>query len=247
MVTPGLRTVAVNEAASDGVAARDALSVTMAKGDPDRGALARFVQVQDRMARREGALESRGQLGPPEFVVLLVSTKGLHMAVNSGGRRRGKLFAVARLLMLGACALVAASCTSPSYQAAAIEASQGGDQKRAVNLIEKDVARYSAPGQCSGASTFNCGTLALTYGSLAEYQILDGDKVAGERSFGSAKDAINRMDQADKPSAVGMVYRDVSEAYWKIGDRARAVTVIKEGHEAGGDSWLSTAAAADAH
>jgi hypothetical protein len=85
----------------------------------------------------------------------------------------------------------------------------------------------------------------LAYGSLAEYQILYGDKVAGERSFGSAKDAIGRMNRADKPSAVGMVYRDVSKGYWKVGDRALAVAVINEGREAGGDSWLSTASAAD--
>jgi hypothetical protein len=146
--------------------------------------------------------------------------------------------------MLGAGALVAASCTSPSDQALAIEASQGGDQKTAVKMAEKDVARYSAPGQCSGGSTFNCGTLALAYGSLAEYQILNGDKAAGERSFSGARDAISRMDRAERPSAIGMVFRDVSEGYWKVGDRERAVTVIKEGREAGGDSWLSTASAA---
>jgi hypothetical protein len=34
-----------------------------------------------------------------------------------------------------------------------------------------------------------------------------------------------------------MVYRDVSEAFWKVGDRARAVTVFNEGRAAGADKW----------
>jgi hypothetical protein len=152
-----------------------------------------------------------------------------------------------RLGLLGACALALSACATPSsHQAAAIEASQRGDHKAAVHFAEKDVARYSAPGQCSGSSTFNCGTLALAYGSLAEYQILTGDKVAGDRSFGRAKDAIGRMDRADRPSATAMVFRDVSEAYWKTGDRARAVVVFNEGRAAGGDGWLTTASAAAA-
>ena len=41
-----------------------------------------------------------------------------------------------------------------------------------------------------------------------------------------------------------MVYRDVSEAYWKTGDRPRAIAVIKEGRTAGADEWLFSASAA---
>ena len=54
------------------------------------------------------------------------------------------------------------------------------------------------------------------------------------------------MDVANKPGATAMVYRDVSEAYWKMGDRARAVAVFKEGRAAGADHWLYFAAAAAA-
>jgi hypothetical protein len=169
------------------------------------------------------------------------------MVVISGGRRRSGNFALGHLLGLGACALIVASCSAPtSYGAAAIEASQGGDQKAAVDLARKEVARFSSPDQCSTGVRLNCGTLALAYGSLAEYQILDGDKAAGEISFGSAKQAIDLMEPANKPSAIGMVYRDVSEGYWKVGDRARAIAIVKEGRAAGGDSWLSTASAAAA-
>jgi hypothetical protein len=168
------------------------------------------------------------------------------MAATSGHRRNGKTSAIGRWLGLAACALVAACASSSSDQAAAIQASDNGDQEAAVKLAEKDVARYSAPGQCSGASTFNCGTLALAYGSLAEYQVLNGDKAGGERSFSNAKDAASRMDRADRASAIGMIYRDFSEAYWKTGDRARAVAIVAEGREAGGDSWLSMASAAGA-
>lgn len=165
-------------------------------------------------------------------------------------RRRGMTSAFRCLLLSSVCAF-ATACASPSdqgasssYQAAAIEASQNGDQKEAVKLAEKEVARFSAPGQCSGSSTLNCGTLALAYGSLAQYQIMSGDRKAGERSFHSAQDAIGRMAGADRPSAIGMVYHDVSEAYWKTGDRERAVAVFKEGRAAGGDSWIYFASAA---
>jgi hypothetical protein len=149
-------------------------------------------------------------------------------------------FAGCALLM----ALLTASCTSPSYDAAAMEASSSGDQKTAISLAKKEVARFSEPDQCSNRTSLNCGTLALTYGSLAGYQIMDGDRAAGESSFGRAKTALSRTDIANRPSATGMVYRDVSEAYWKAGDRARAVAVIKEGRAAGGDEWLMTASAA---
>jgi hypothetical protein len=172
------------------------------------------------------------------------------MAAIVRDRRCGGTHAVGRLLGLAACALAVASCTSPSpsYQAAAIEASQAGDQKTAVSLAEKEVARLATPEQCSPTTSHNCGTLALAYGSLAEYQILQGDRAAGEGSFRNAKGALGRTDPAIRASATGMVYRDVSEAYWKVGDRARAVAVFKEGRSAGGDSWLflcSAAAAAD--
>jgi hypothetical protein len=166
--------------------------------------------------------------------------------------RRSRNFALGQSLAAAACALVAAGCSGPdsssssSYQAAAIEASQSGDQKTAVEMAKKEVAKYSSPDQCSSGSRVNCGTLALAYGSLAEYQILAGDRTAGEASFGSAKEAISLMPPDLRPSAVGIVYRDVSEAFWKTGDRPRAVAVFKEGRAAGGDSWLYAASAAAA-
>jgi hypothetical protein len=43
-----------------------------------------------------------------------------------------------------------------------------------------------------------------------------------------------------------MVYRDVSEAFWKVGDRARAVAVFNEGRTAGADMWLYMSSAARA-
>jgi hypothetical protein len=167
------------------------------------------------------------------------------------GRSRHRAVAVLRpLLGLGMCALAASACSSaepdpaPSYQAAAIAASQSGDQKGAVELARKEVARFSSPDQCSREVRLNCGTLALAYGSLSEYQILAGDRASGESSFRSARDAIDLMDPANKPSAIGIVYRDVSEAYWKVGDRERAVEVFRAGRAAGGDGWLRMAAAA---
>jgi hypothetical protein len=151
-----------------------------------------------------------------------------------------------RLFALAACAVVVASCSSLSNGEAAIAASQNGDQKTAVRMAQKDVDRFSTPDQCSRTKSFNCGTLALAYGSLAEYQILDGDRAAGERSFGSARGALDWMDSANRPSATAMVYRDVSEAFWKTGDRARAVVVFNEGRAAGADGWLRNASAASA-
>jgi hypothetical protein len=167
------------------------------------------------------------------------------------GRSRHRAIAVLRPLLglgLGVCGLAASACSSPepapSYQAAAIAASQSGDQKGAVELARKEVARISSPDQCSKGVRLNCGTLALAYGSLAEYQILAGDRAGGESSFRSARDAIDLMDPANKPSAIGIVYRDVSEGYWKVGDRERAVEVFRAGRAAGGDGWLRMAAAA---
>jgi hypothetical protein len=151
-----------------------------------------------------------------------------------------------RLFLLAACALVAASCSSLSNGEAAIEASQNGDQKSAVKFAQKDVDRFSSPSQCSPTKNLNCGTLALAYGSLAEYQILNGERAAAESSFNGAKRALGMMKNEDRPSAAGIVYRDVSEGYWKIGDRARAIAVFNEGRAAGGDSWLYTSSAAAA-
>jgi len=160
--------------------------------------------------------------------------------------RRGSGYVVTSAV----CALLTAACSGPdsdtSYQAAAIEASQSGDQETAVSLARKEVARFSTPDQCSRTTHYNCGTLALAYGSLAEYQILKGDKLAGESSFGRAKAALDRTERANRASATAMVYRDVSEAFWKIGDRRRAVAVFKEGRAAGGDSWLFMSSAAGA-
>ena len=194
------------------------------------------------------------QLGALIFVVQHAAWGGflrfveeLPVIAMSGGRQYRKINNVARVLWLAACALGVTACASnPSYQAEAIQASQGGDQKRAVSLAEKEVARFSTPDQCSGSSNVNCGTLALAYGGLAEYQILSGNKLAGERSFILAKDAIRRTPLDHKRSATGMVYRDVSEAYWKTGDKTRAIAVFNEGRAAGGDSWLFTASAAEA-
>ena len=144
-------------------------------------------------------------------------------------------------------ALVAACGDSPkSYDLAAMDASYSGDLKSAIGLARKEVARFSTPEQCSPAHTINCGTLALAYGSLAQYQIAAGDRAAGEISFGNARDAMSLMDRAQLPATAGVVYRDVSEAFWKIGDTARAKAVIEEGRLAGGDTWLMGASAGQA-
>jgi hypothetical protein len=171
------------------------------------------------------------------------------MAASSGDRRCGRTYALEHVVAVAACAFVVASCTSPastSYQTAAMKASEGGDQKTAISLSKKEVARFSTPDQCSRTTILNCGTLALAYGTLAQYQILDGDRTAGERSFGSAKGALSWMDRGNRPGATAMVYRNVSEAFWKVGDRARAVAVFNEGRAAGGDSWLFMSSAARA-
>ena len=167
------------------------------------------------------------------------------MVAGLGGRRCSDIHGFRHGLVLLAGALLVSACsTPPSYDAAAIEASQNGDQKKAANLATTQVERYSGPDNCSSKTTLNCGTLALAYGSLAEYQILGGDRTGGEGSFSRAKSALNQTDKAYRPSAVSMVYRDVSEAYWKTGDRPRAIAVIKEGRTAGADEWLFSASAA---
>ena len=159
--------------------------------------------------------------------------------------RSARPHALRRLFAIAACAL-AAACTSASYEADAIKASDKGDQKTAIRLAAKEVAKFSTPDQCSPTSTTNCGTLALAYSSLAEYQILSGDRTAGEASFGSAKWALSWTDHRDRASATAMVYGDVSEAFWKVGDRARAIAVFKDGRAAGGDDWLLLVSAAKA-
>ncbi len=168
------------------------------------------------------------------------------MAAALGKGCRSRLESLKHLIALATCALVVASCSSVSNGEAAIEASQNGDQKTAVRLAQKEVARFSTPDQCSRTKSFNCGTLALAYGSLAEYQILSGDTAAGESSFARAKGALGWMDSENRPGATAMVYRDVSEAYWKRGDRTRATAIFNEGRAAGADAWIYHASAAAA-
>lgn len=154
--------------------------------------------------------------------------------------------AIKTLVAVAACAAMLTSCASDSYQAAALQASDGGDQKAAISLAKKEVARFSAADKCSLASRVECGTLALAYGALASYQILDRDSAAGEGSFIQAKGALSLTDPAIRASATGIVYRDVSEAFWKAGDQARAIAVFKEGRAAGGDEYLFMSSAARA-
>ncbi len=153
---------------------------------------------------------------------------------------------VSRLLVPLICAFAAACSGTKSYDLAAMDASYSGDMNSAVGLARKEVARFATPDQCSAPRNINCGTLALAYSSLAQYQIESGDRVGGEISFADAKGAMSLMDPAHLPGAAGMVYRDVSEAFWKTGDKARAKQVIEEGRLAGGDSWLMGASAGQA-
>jgi hypothetical protein len=161
-------------------------------------------------------------------------------------RRCGRIHTLKSVVMVAACALIVASCASTSYQTAAMKASEDGDQKAAISLAKKEVARFSTPDQCSRTTSLNCGTLSLAYGTLASYQILDGDRTAGEGSFSRAKEALSLTDLETRPSATAMVYRDVSEAFWKVGDRARAIDVFNEGRTAGADKWLFMSSAARA-
>jgi hypothetical protein len=193
------------------------------------------------------------QLDPAELVVklaapaaLISGVRGVHMAALVGDRRFGRTRASGLLAGLVACALVTASCTSASYTEAAMKASDEGDQKAAVSLARKEVARFATPDECSRTTNRNCGTLALAYGSLAGYQILAGNRAAAESTFDRAKEALDWMDRGDRPSATAMVYRDVSEAFWKMGDRKRAIAVFNEGRAAGADDWLYMCSAAKA-
>ena len=156
---------------------------------------------------------------------------------------------VLKLVVVGAAGALLSACgssDSPSYQEQALRASEGGDLKAATALAQKEVEKYSATDQCSSTTNYNCGTLALAYSSLAEYQIRSGNMAAGERSFDRAKGALQLVAKDNKPSATGMVYRDVSEAFWKAGDRKRAIAVFKEGTTRGADEWLYTTSAAKA-
>lgn len=166
--------------------------------------------------------------------------------MGGSSRRCGRTHSLKSVVMVAACALTMTSCASASYQTEAMQASEGGDQKAATSLAKKEVARFARPSQCSRTTRLNCGTLALAYGTLAGYQILDGDRTSGEGSFSSAKEALSLTDLATRPSATAMVYRDVSEAFWKVGDRARAVDVFNEGRAAGADEWLFMSSAARA-
>lgn len=166
------------------------------------------------------------------------------MVVLLGDRRTHVLKHVATVV---AGALLTSACASTSsYQEEAMQASDKGDLKSATSLAQKEVEKYSATDQCSSTTNYNCGTLALALSSLAEYQIRGGNPAAGERSFDRAKGALQRVPTENKPSATGMVYRDVSEAFWKAGDKRRAIAVFKEGTTRGADQWLYTSSAAKA-
>ncbi len=149
---------------------------------------------------------------------------------------------------LSASALVAACGDDKpkSYDLAAMDASYSGDLKTAISLARKEVARFATPEQCSPAHNINCGTLALAYGSLTQYQIAAGDHAGAEMSFANARDAMSIMDREHLPATAGVVYRDVSEAFWKVGDKARAKAVIEQGRLAGGDTWLAGSSAGQA-
>ena len=72
------------------------------------------------------------------------------MAVSSVGRRCGGMHALRNVVAIAAFAALLASCaSSASYQAAALQASEGGDQKAAVSLAKKEVARFSGTDKCS--------------------------------------------------------------------------------------------------
>ena len=150
------------------------------------------------------------------------------------------------VVAVAAWAALLASCSSgsTSYQAAALQASDSGDQKKAISLAKKEVERFSD--KCSLGTRAECGTLALAYGALAAYQILNRERAAGEGSFIQAKGALSLTDPAIRASATGVVYRDVSEAFWQAGDHARAIAVFKEGRAAGGDQYLFMSSAARA-
>jgi len=158
---------------------------------------------------------------------------------------RGRRHPFTKLVLAAASAFALTACGdsgSGSFQTAAMDASSAGDNKAAASLAKKEVARYAD--QCSMTAKLHCGTLALAYGTLASYQIMDGDRTGGDESFMSAKGALSLTDPAIRASATAMVYRDVSEAFWKMGDRGRAIAIFKEGSAAGADQYLYMSSAA---
>ena len=66
------------------------------------------------------------------------------------------------------------------------------------------------------------------------------------REFQQCQRGVELDGSGTRSSATAMVYRDVSEAFWKVGDRARAVAVFNEGRAAGADKWLFMSSAARA-
>jgi len=79
------------------------------------------------------------------------------MGALSAGGRCGRTHVLKHVVAVTAVALAMASCTDRSYQTAAMQASEGGDQKTAIDLAKKEVARFSD--QCSLTTSLNCGTL----------------------------------------------------------------------------------------
>src|SRR5471032_2850584 len=108
---------------------------------------------------------------------------------------------VGRVLATIAMSALVAACGGDkpkSYDLAAMDASYSGDMTSAISLAKKEVARFSTPEQCSPAKNINCGTLALAYGSLAQYQIAAGDRAGAEISFANARSAMSIMDRDRK-------------------------------------------------
>ena len=64
--------------------------------------------------------------------------------MGGSSRRCGRTIR-SRVVAVAVCALMITSCTSASYQTEAMQASEGGDQKAAISLAKKEVARFSRP------------------------------------------------------------------------------------------------------
>ena len=69
------------------------------------------------------------------------------MAGSSVDRRCGRMHALKNVASVVACVSMMASCASASYQTAAMQAFESGDQKAAISLAKKEVARISGPDQ----------------------------------------------------------------------------------------------------
>ena len=92
---------------------------------------------------------------------------------GSSGRRWARAHALKHVVTVAACALVVGILLLkflPTWQTRC-RPPNAGDQKAAISLAKKEVARFDKPEQCSRTTRLNCGTLALTYGTLAGYQI----------------------------------------------------------------------------